>query len=794
MATQVNSLVCMPLNIRVRARLKCWSPLCPPLPYLWQQHATISTTPPFDTKDIAMHHDTFAVSRRSFIIGSSSIAAGGLALGLPALVQEAHAQAHSGSDAEVNVWVVVKPDDTCVIRIARSEMGQGTRTGLAQLVAEELECDWRKVTTEMPTPGQSVARKRAWGEMSTGGSRGIRISHDYVRRGGAAARMMLVQAAADQLKVPVSELKVSQGVITHTASQRSLRYGQVAEAAAKLTPPDAKTITLKNPKDWAIAGKPMARIDTAEKLNGSLMYGADIQLPGMLCAAIKDCPVFGGKLVSFDDSAVKTLRGVKKVVRVNATAVAVVADTWWRAKTALDKLPIVWDEGPNAKVNSASIATHLSEGLQSQVPLGSVAGRVEGDALAAIAGAAKKVEATYSTPFLSHAPMEPMNATVKISAGADGKISHAECWVPTQNGEASHAALAEAVGIPLAQCEVYKMDLGGGFGRRGGTQDYVHQAAAIAKQFIGTPIKLLWTREEDQAHDFYRPLSQAKMTAGLDAQGNLVGLQVRISGQSINAWLNPLSIKDGKDERQLQGFWKTTEGDAQFGYTVPHLLVEYVMRNTHVPVGPWRGVNTNQNAVYGECFIEEVAKAAGKDSLAFRRALMQNHPKHLAVLNAAAEKGDWGKPLPAGIYRGIAQFMGYGSYSAATAEVSVSATGEVKVHRMVLATNCGHAVNPDQIAAQVEGGVAYGLSATFFGENTIENGRVKELNFDTYRILKIKEMPTVETVIVPTFDFWGGVGEPTICVVAPAVINAIFAATGKPVRSLPLKNQGFTFA
>ena len=734
------------------------------------------------------------LSRRSFIVGSSSIAAGGLALGLPLYMPEANAQATlAAADAEVNVWVVIKPDDRCIIRIARSEMGQGTRTGLAQLVAEELECDWKKVSTEMPTPGQSVARKRAWGEMSTGGSRGIRISQEYVRQGGAAARMMLLQAAANQWNVPVAELKVSKGVITHAASKRQLRYGQVAQAASKLTPPDVKTIVLKNPKDWAIAGKPMARLDTQQKLNGSLVYGADLQMPGMLCAAIKDCPVFGGKLVSFNADAVKAMRGVKGVVRVNDSTVAVVADTWWRAKTALEKLPLVWDEGANARVSSASIAAHLAEGLNAQVALGSVAGRNEGDALGAIASAATKVEATYSTPFLAHAPMEPMNATVKLTAGADGKIARAECWVPTQNGEASHAALAEAAGIPLAQCEIYKQDLGGGFGRRGGTQDYVHQATAIAKQFMGTPIKLLWSREEDQAHDFYRPISQAKMSAGLDAQGNLVGLHVRISGQSINALLNPLGIKDGKDERQVQGFWKEP-GDAQFGYTVPNLLTEYVMRNTHVPVGPWRGVNTNQNAVYAECFMEEVAKAAGKDSLAFRRAMLQNHPKHLAVLNAAADKGDWGKPLPAGVFRGIAQFMGYGSYSAATAEVSVSASGVVKVHRMVLATNCGHAVNPDQIAAQVEGGVAYGLSATFFGENTIENGRVKELNFDTYRVLKIREMPKVETVIVPTFDFWGGVGEPTICVVAPAVLNAIFAATGKPVRQLPLKNQGFSFA
>jgi isoquinoline 1-oxidoreductase subunit beta len=730
-------------------------------------------------------------SRRQFLVGSAAVAGGGLALGLnisPSLIgiSDVHAQA---ADAEVNVWVVVKPDDTCVIRIVRSEMGQGTRTGLAQLVAEELECDWAKVKTEDPTPGESLSRKRAWGEFSTGGSRGIRISQDYVRRGGASARIMLMQAAANAWTVPVSELSVAKGIITHKASGRSTSYGKVAAAAAKLTPPDATKIVLKDPKTWTVAGKPLKRLDTSDKLNGAKVFAADLRLPGMLSAAIKDCPVFGGKLVSFDDSNVMKMRGIKKVVRVNDSAVAVVADNWWRAKNALDKLPIVWNEGANAKVSSATIAAHLKEGLTAP---GSVAkefaGRDEGDARGAIEKAAKRIEAVYSTPFLSHACMEPMNAIVKISG------DRAECWLPTQNGEASHAALSEASGLPLAQCEIYKQDLGGGFGRRGGTQDYVTQAVAIAKQFPNTPVKLLWSREEDQAHDFYRPISQCKLSGGLDANGNLTGLSIRISGQSINATVSPQAIKGSQDERQVQGLWKTLTGDAQMGYTVPNLLVEYAMRNTHVPVGPWRGVNTNQNGVYLECFMEELARAAGKDSVDFRRALMQNHPKHLAVLNAAAKAGNWGQPLPAGVHRGIAQFMGYGSYSAATAEVSVSPQGFVTVHRMVLALDCGHAVNPEQIAAQVEGSVAYGLSATFFGEVTVENGRMKELNFDTYRVLKIAGMPKVETVIVPTYDFWGGVGEPTICVVAPAVLNAIFAATGKPVRDLPLKNQGFSFA
>ena len=719
------------------------------------------------------------LSRRKFVVGSAA-AGGGLALGfnLPLGFGAAMAQGAATNGTEVNIWVAIKPDDTCVIRIARSEMGQGTITGLAQLVAEELECDWKKVTTEQITPGTNLARKRAWGEMGTGGSRGIRTSQDYVRRGGAAARIMLLQAAADEWKVPVGELKVANGVITHAASQRSVSYGKIATAAAKIEPPDPKSIKLKDPKDWTIAGKPLKRLDTADKLNGSKIYAIDVKLPGMLCAAIKDCPVFGGKLKSYDEAKIAGMPGVRKVVKVKDTGIAVVADTWWRAKSALDALPIVWDEGAGAKQSDATIAEHLKEGLTATTINGT---RQNGDAPKAIQGAAKKVEAVYSTPFLAHACMEPMNATVRLSA------DKAEVWVASQNVEASLAALSEASGVPLAKCDVHRLDLGGGFGRRGGTQDFVHQAVAIAKEFPDVPVKLIWSREEDQAHDFYRPISQCGLSAGLDADGKLTGLHVRVSGQSINATLNQAAIVNGQDMRQLQGFY-AEPGDAQLGYTVPNLLIEYVMRNTHVPVGPWRGVNTNQNGIYMECFMDEVARAAGKDPLEFRRGLMSQYPKHLAVLNAAAEKGDWGKPLPPGVHRGIAQFMGYGSYSAAVAEVSVSDQCKLKVHRMVLALNCGHAVNPDQIAAQVEGSVAYGLTATLYGECKVKDGRMVDLNFDTYEIMRLAEMPKVETVIVASHDFWGGVGEPTICVVAPAVLNAIYAATGKPVRSLPLKN------
>ncbi len=717
------------------------------------------------------------LSRRKFIIHSGAVG-GGLALGMKIpFMGNAEAQTVG---TEVNAWVVVKPDSRCVIRIARSEMGQGTITGLAQLVAEELECDWKKVSTEQVTAGQNLARKRVWGEMGTGGSRGIRISQDYVRRGGAVARVMLLQAAAEQWKVPVDELSVADGVITHATSKRKTPYGRVAAAAAKLTPPDPKSIKLKDLKDWKIAGKALGRLDTADKLNGSKVYSIDLKLPGMLHAAIQQCPVFGGKLVSFDEAKIAGRPGVKRAVKVNDSAVAVVADTWWRAKSALGALPVVWDEGAGASESSAIIAERLRSGLTAvDEPF---AGWKEGDAPKAIQGAARKVEAVYSTPFLAHATMEPMNCTAKVTA------DRVEVWAPTQNAEATLAAASEESGLPLSQAEVYKLDLGGGFGRRGGTQDYTRQAVAIAKQFPGVPVKLIWSREEDMQHDFFRPISQCRLSAGVDDSGKLTGMHIRISGQSINAFLNPSIIKDGRDTRQVQGLYRDP-GDAQFGYTMPNLLIEYAMRNTTVPVGPWRGVNTNQNGVYLECFMDEVARAAGADPLAFRRSLMSNNPKHLGVLNAAAARADWGKPLPSGVHRGIAQFMGYGSYSAAVAEVSVDASsGKVSVHRMVLALNCGHAVNPGQIAAQVEGSVAYGLSATLYGECTVEKGRMVQSNFHDYPILRLAEMPKVETVIVPTHDFWGGVGEPTICVVAPAVMNAIHAATGKPVRSLPLKN------
>jgi len=719
------------------------------------------------------------INRRAFVVSAAAFG-GGLALGMDIPFGPTVVRAADGSP-EVTAWVVIKPDDGVVIRIARSEMGQGSMTGLAQLVAEELECDWSKVSTEFPTPGQNLARNLVWGRQFTAGSRAIRESHEYVRKAGATARTMLIQAAANEWKVPATECSASNSVITHRPSGRTTTYGKVAEAAAKIEPP--KEVALKDPKDWKIAGKPLKRLDTPPKVTGEQVYGIDLKLPGMLCAAIKDCPVFGGKLTSFDAAKVQGMPGVKHVVKVGDSAVAVVADRWWQAKTALDALPATWDEGPNAKVSSASIAEFIKGGLDAEQAF---VGNQQGDVKQAIANAAKKVEAVYSFPYQNHATMEPMNATALYTA------DRCEAWVPTQVAEAALASVSEASGLPIAKCEVHKLLLGGGFGRRT-THDYVQQAVAIAKQIPGTPIKLIWSREEDMTHGRYHPVTQAKMVGALDANNNLTGLHMRISGQSILAFVNPQNLQDGKDPFVFQGL-NPGGAEGQLGYTIPNLLIDHAMRNPHIPPHFWRGVNNNQNAIYLECFMDELAHAAGQDPLEFRRKLMAKHPKHLAVLNAVAEKVGWGQPAPQGIYRGLAQQMGYGSYVAAAAEISVTGGNKIKIHRIVGATDCGYAVNPAQIDRQVAGSFVYGLSALFYGECTVKDGRIEQTNFDTYNSMRIAEMPKVESIIMPSGGFWGGVGEPTIFVAAPAVLNAFFAATGQRIRSFPLKNHNISFA
>jgi isoquinoline 1-oxidoreductase subunit beta len=721
------------------------------------------------------------LDRRAFVIGSAALGSG-LALGLDIPLGGPTVVRAADGSPEINAWVVIRPDDTVVIRIARSEMGQGSLTGLAQLVAEELDCDWSKVTTEYPTPGQSVARKRAWGDFSTGGSRGIRASADYVRKGGATARAMLIQAAAEEWKVPVSECIAANSVVTHTPSGRKTTYGKVAEAAAKVSPP--ADVKVKDPKDWKLVGKGVKRLDTADKTTGKMLYGIDMKLPGMLNAAIKQCPVFGGKVKSFDEAKIANMKGVKKVVKVGESTVAVVADTWWHAKTALDALPIVWDDGGNGQVSSASIAKWLEEGFDPSQP--TYIGNENGDAKAAIAGAAKKVEAFYDYPYQNHATMEPMNATALYTA------DRCEVWCGTQNGEAAFAATLEASGLPADKCDVHKLILGGGFGRRGQT-DYVRQAVLIAKEMPGTPIKLLWTREEDMQHGYYHPVTRCKMTGAFDANNNLTALHMRISGQSILFTLRPEALVNGKDPVTFQGL--NASGETAIGYSVPNLLIEHSMRNPHVPPGFWRGVNVNHNAIYLECFMDELAQSVGQDPLEFRRKLMSKHPKHLAVLNAVAERIGWGTPAPQGVYRGLAQFMGFNSYVAGAAEISVTDNGsKIKVHRIVGATDPGYAVNPAQIDRQVAGSFVYGLSGLFYGGCTVKDGRIEQANFDSYNSMRIAEMPKVESIIIPSGGFWGGVGEPTICVAAPAVLNAYFLATGKRIRSVPLKDQNIAFA
>lgn len=713
------------------------------------------------------------ISRRDFLIGTA-VAGTGLSLGLTLPLGGNRAEADEESP-EVNAWVVIEPDDTVIIRIARSEMGQGTLTGLAQMVAEELECDWSRVRTEYPTPGQSLARDRVWGSFSTGGSQGIRGSHLYVRKGGAAAREMLIEAAAEEWGVAMEECRAEASVITHRPSGRTTTYGQVASAAAELLPPFE--VKLKDPSEWKLIGKSVKRLDTIDKLTGKQRFGADLKLPGMLNAAIKACPVFGGRLVSFEADAVLKYPGVRAVVPVEENAVAVVAESWWQAKTALDALPIRWDEGSNAELSSESIAEMLEEGLEAD---DAFVGNQRGNVDRALAGASKMVEAVYGYPYQNHATMEPMNATARWSP------EYCEVWCPTQNGEAALQATAQAAGLPASQCEVYKLHLGGGFGRRGAFHDFVTQAVAIAKQLPGTPIKLLWTREEDMLHGAYHPITQAKLIGGLDKAGDLVGLRIRISGQSILASRFPHWLHNGMDSFTFQGL--LPGGEHGISYTIPNLRVEHAMRNPPIPPGFWRGVNVNQNAIYMESFIDELADAAERDPLEFRRQLMRDNPKGLAVLNAVAEKVGWEAPPAEGLFRGLAACKAFDSYVAACAEVSVSDTGQLKIHRIVAATDPGHAVNPQQIEAQVEGSFVYGLTALLYGECTVDGGRMQQDNFHTYRSMLMAEMPQVETIVMPSGGFWGGIGEPTIAVAAPAVLNAIFAATGQRIRQFPLKN------
>jgi isoquinoline 1-oxidoreductase beta subunit len=710
------------------------------------------------------------LSRRSFLIGVSAVG-GGLALSLAV----PFAPVRTAEEApEVTAWLLIGSDNSVVIRVARAEMGQGAHTGLAMLVAEELECDWTKVSTEFVSPEENTRRERIWGDMSTGASRSIAASQLYLRQAGATAREMLIAAAAARWRVPASECVAAASVITHRPSGRKITFGAIAEAASQVPPP--VDVKLKDPSEWTLAGKPRRRLDVPAKVTAQPIYAIDVRLPGMLYAAIMHCPVFGGAPKTIDDSAVATMKGVRRVVRL-PNAVAVIADSWWRAKRAVEALPIEWDPRGNGRVSSASIAASVRAGLsetKSQV------GRSDGDVAAAMPTAIKHVAADYEVPFLAHATMEPQTCTAHVVNGG------VEVWVPTQEPMTALATAASAAGVPNEKVVVHGTFLGGGFGRRAAIQEFVRQAVLIAKE-VDVPVKLLWSREQDIQHDYYRPFGMGRLVAGLGADGMPVAWKIRLAGPSFVHGLVPGFGMTFVDRTFISGLAE------EMAYDVPNYLVDYVTQQSPVPLGVWRAINYTQNTFYKESFVDEMAHAAGVDPYLYRRRLLRNNEKNLAVLDAAAKRADWFGPLPEGVHRGIAVTEACGSICAQVVEASVE-RGEVRVHRVISALDCGHVVNPLSISMQTEGAVIFALTAALIGEITIKDGGVEQSNFDSYEMLRIADAPRVETVLAPSGDFWGGAGEPAVPPLAPALCNAIFAATGKRIRSLPIKNHDLTRA
>jgi isoquinoline 1-oxidoreductase subunit beta len=706
------------------------------------------------------------LDRRSVLVGAG-VTAGGLTLSFAIPFADADARTPAAA-REINCWIAIAPDDTVTICIARSEMGQGAMTGLAMLVAEELECAWSKVRTEFVSPRLNLLRNRVWGDTSTGASRSIASSQQYLRRAGATAREMLIAAAAARWGVAKPQCFAENSVITHRPSGRTVTFGAIAAAAAGVPPP--AHVALKHSKVWKLAGTPQKRLDVADKVTAKPVYALDVRLPDMLHAAIVQCPVFGGALKSVDESSIATCNGVRGVVRM-PDAVAVVADSWWRAKRAADALHVTWDDRGNKQVSTASIAEFVRTGLDAA---DAQVGRADGDAAAALSQAVRRIEADYTVPFLAHATMEPQTCTAHVhAAGVD-------IWVPTQDPATALVTAALAADVPNDRVQVHRTMLGGGFGRRAPIQEYVRQAVVIAKEFR-QPVKLVWSREQDIAHDLYRPFGMARLTAGLDEHGMPMALTIRLAGPSFVAALVP-GFTNFADRTFVSGLAE------EMPYAIDNYRVDYVVRPTSVPLGVWRAINYTQNAFYKECFIDEMAHAAGADPYRYRRRLLANSPKNLAVLDAAASKAGWDSPPPQGVFRGIAVNEACGSYCAQVVEASV-VKGEVRLHRVVAAIDPGHVVNPLSVEMQVQGAIVYALTAALYGEITIKDGAAEQSNFDSYEMLRMADAPRVETVIVPSGGFWGGVGEPPVPPLAPALCNAIFAATGKRVRSLPLKNH-----
>jgi isoquinoline 1-oxidoreductase beta subunit len=714
------------------------------------------------------------LDRRSFI-KATLVAGGALVIGtsLPfrsRAEERFNIAASATADFQPNAFIRIAPDGKVTVTVGQAEMGQGVLTSLPMIVADELEVDWENVSYEHGPAGKEFANP-AFGAQITGGSASVKGFFEPLRKSAASVREMLVAAAAAQWKVAPETLRARNGEVFDPASKRTAKYGTLLAGAAKITPPAAPK--LKDPKDFRYIGKSIKRLDSPEKVNGTGIFGIDVKVPGMLTATILRSPVIGGKVKSVDDAKAKAVKGVRNVVSLG-NGVAVVADNYWAAKKGRDALSVVWDEGAMAGVSSDALFRASVEAAEKGKP---IEAKKIGDVAAARAKAAKTIEAVYWAPYLAHATMEPMNAT------ADVRADSCEVWSGIQAQMVVQSQVAKELGIAPEKVKVNNTLLGGGFGRRLG--DYVMDAVRLSKA-TGKPVKVVWTREDDMHGDFYRPSAYNVMSAGIDAAGKPVFWQHRIVTPSIMATLGPALFGSAPPPDKLDD--SATEGAHTLPYDTQNLQVDWVRIDPGVPVGFWRSVGSSHTAFSTECFLDEVAHAAKKDPLAFRLSLLAKHPRHAGALRLAAEKAGWGKPAK-GVFQGIAVHESFGSYVAQVAEVSVGKDGNVHVHRVVCAVDCGQVVNPDTVNAQMEGGIVYGLTAALYGEITLKNGRVQQNNFYDYKMLRMDEMPKVEVYIVPSTEKHGGVGEPGTPPIAPAVVNAIFAATGKRIRSLPIRPE-----
>jgi isoquinoline 1-oxidoreductase subunit beta len=711
------------------------------------------------------------VSRRRLLFMGAA-AGGGFLLGLrleamPRALAATAQETQSGFAP--NAFIRIGKDGRITLIMNQVEMGQGTYTSMPMLIAEELEVGLDQVDLEHAPPNDKLYANPIFGDQETGGSTSVKAFYEPLRRAGAAARTMLVAAAAATWGVDTASCRASAGVVTHTPTGRELSYGVLAETAAKLPVP--AQVALKDPKDFKLIGTPAKRLDTAAKAVGKAEYGIDVRLPGMKIATVAASPVVGGRLVSVDDTRAKAISGVRQIVRLD-DAVAVVADHMWAAKQGLAALDIRWDDGQHGNTNTADVVEGLAAAAQKP---GAIV-RNDGDAPAALAGATHKLEAVYEVPFLAHATMEPMNCTVRLSP------DRCEIWMCTQIITRVQAEAARITGLPRDKVEVHNHYLGGGFGRRL-EFDVVSQAVRIAQQVEG-PVKVIWTREEDIQHDVYRPYYYDRIAAALDAQSRPIAWMHRIVGPSIIARYLPAAFTNGID---IDG----VDGAAQLLYDIPAIRVEYVRHEEPVlNTGFWRGVGVTHNNFVIESFVDELAAASKQDPAAFRRALLRRSPRATAVLDIATQASGWGKPLPEGRGRGVSVlFSEWGSYLAQVAEVSVSKAGEVRVHRVVCAVDCGTVVNPDTVTAQIEGGIIFGISGALWGGVTLNNGRIEQSNFHDVRVMRINETPAIEVHLVRNLEAPGGIGEPGTAVTAAAVSNAVFVATGKRIRKLPLETQ-----